>query len=64
VRDALAACGWEPRTAAERAVDWALAVCGSGIPPEQQRLKDALPDDAYEWWGQDDHFVVDQRPRG
>jgi len=23
-----------------------------------------LPDEVYEWWGPDDHFIIDQRPRG
>jgi hypothetical protein len=50
VREALTACGWEPKTAVDRAVDWALTVDDPGMVPEQQSLKSTLPDQVYKWW--------------
>lgn len=57
-------CGWAPETACEKAVDWAITVDDPGMVPEKQTLDDTLPKGLYEWWGPNDHFVVDQRPRG
>lgn len=48
----------------EHAVDWAVTVDDPGMLPEIQDLKLTLPDPVYEWWGPDDHFIIDQRPRG
>ena len=65
VRDALTACGWQPSSDVEWAVDWVLTVDDPGFPAELQQAKEALPDQSYQWWGADDLFVVDQRsPRG
>lgn len=64
LRQALVKCGWEPKTSCERAVDWAVTVDEPGMVPEKQTLSGTLPDEVYKWWGPDDHFVVDQRPRG
>lgn len=64
VRKALTDCGWVPKTACERAVDWGITVDDPGMVPETQSLSLTLPDQVYEWWGPDDHYVVDQRPRG
>jgi monoamine oxidase len=64
VRKALEKCGWNPKTPVEMAVDWALTVDDPGMLPETQSLKNSLPDEVYEWWGPDDHFIIDQRPRG
>jgi hypothetical protein len=60
VRKALTNCGWEPKTPVEKAVDWALTVDDPGMLPEIQDLKLTLPDEVYEWWGPDDHFIIDQ----
>ena len=64
VREALKTCGWEPKTSVEIAVDWALTVDDPGMIAKEQSLMLTLPDSVYEWWGPDDRFIVDQRPRG
>lgn len=64
VREALESCGWSPKGEVEEVVDWALTVDDPGMVAEQQALSLTLPDPVYEWWGPDDHFIVDQRPRG
>jgi len=64
LRDALVKCGWEPKTAAEWAVDWGFVVDDPGIVAERQSLLNTYPDETYMWWGPDDMFVVDQNPRG
>ena len=64
VRQAMAACGWNPVSEAEWAVDWAATVDDPGFPPEEQSANGFAPDESYMWWGKDDNFVVDQNPRG
>lgn len=64
VRQALTDCGWVPKTACERAVDWGITVDDPGMVATTQMLSVTYPDEVYEWWGPDDHYVVDQRPRG
>ena len=53
IREALTKCDWEPKTAVERAVDWALTVDDPGMVAEEQMLDLTLPDQVYEWWGPD-----------
>lgn len=64
VRDGLTACGWNPSTNAEWAMDWALASDESGVRAKYSALNGFLPDPTYDWWGGDDWFVIDQHPRG
>lgn len=64
VRQALEDCDWTPKSECELAVDWALTVDDPGMIAKDQMLSLTLPDQVYEWWGPDDHYVVDQRPRG
>lgn len=64
VRQGLKACGWNPTTNAEWAMDWALASDESGVLARKSALSGFLPDPTYDWWGPDDWFVVDQHPRG
>jgi polyamine oxidase len=65
VREALAGCGWNPESDVEWAVDWVLTVDDPGFPAELQEAQMTLPDESYEWWGNNDWFVVDQSsPRG
>ena len=63
-RQAMAACGWNPTTEAEWAVDWVATVDDPGFPSELQSANGFAPDESYMWWGKDDNFVVDQNPRG
>ena len=58
VRQAMTACGWTPKTAAEWAVDWVATVDDPGLPPEQQAAMGFAPDESYEWWGKDDKILV------
>lgn len=64
LRQGLQACGWNPETNAEWAMDWALASDDSGVRAHGSALAGFLPDPSYDWWGPDDWFVVDQDPRG
>merc|ERR1719223_955457 len=64
MRTALIACGWEPQSDLEWAVDWGLTADSAGMPASQQSLWGALPDPSYDWWGDGDMFVFDQHPRG
>jgi len=65
VRDGLQACGWEPQSEEEWAVDWAMSGEDlNGEPARGQSLVDFTPDESYVWWGPDEFFVVDQHPRG
>jgi len=64
IRNALTSCGWEPQTECEKVVDWAVTVDDPGMVPEEQSLALTLPDEVYEWWGPDDRFIIDPRPRG
>lgn len=66
VRHALEACGWKPDASNEidQVIDWALTVDDPGMVASQQALSLTLPDPVYDWWGPDDHFIIDQRPRG
>jgi monoamine oxidase len=62
-REALKLCGWEPKTAEEWAVDWAM----SGEDSNGERAVNqgvSGPDPTYQWWGPNDKFVIDQNPRG
>jgi len=45
-------------------VDWGFTVDIPGISAKDQSLKMGLPDKTYDWWGDDDQFVLDQNPRG
>jgi len=64
LRQGLKACGWNPSTNAEWAMDWALADDDSGVTAHGSALAGFLPDPSYDWWGPDDWFVVEQHPRG
>lgn len=64
LRRGLKACGWNPSTNAEWAMDWALACDDSGVTARNSALAGFLPDPSYDWWGPDDWLVVDQHPRG
>ncbi|KAL1524158.1 hypothetical protein AB1Y20_019067 [Prymnesium parvum] len=65
VRDGLEACGWNPQSEEEWAVDWAMSgEDENGEPARQQALDCFFPDNSYMWWGPDDHIVTDQHPRG
>ena len=65
VRDGLIDCGWIPHTEVEYAVDWAMSgEDANGLPARNESLKSFDPDPSYTWWGPDDHFVIDQNPRG
>ena len=62
-REQLKMCGWDPTTPEEWAVDWAM----SGEDSNGERastLGPDGPDPTYVWWGPNDHFVIDQNPRG
>ena len=63
-REAMSACGWNPKTEAEWAVDWVATEDDPGFPASEQAAADFAPDESYMWWGKDDYFVVDQNPRG
>jgi len=64
VRDGLSACGWNPSTNAEWALDWAVASDESGVHAKNSALVGFAPDPTYTWWGKDDVMVIDQNPRG
>jgi hypothetical protein len=64
VRQGLQACGWNPQTNAEWAMDWALVSDESGVLAKNSALSGFAPDPTYDWWGPDDYMVVDQHPRG
>lgn len=64
VREGLTACGWNPQSNVEWAMDWALASDESGVLARGSALAGFAPDPTYDWWGADDLLVVDQDPRG
>lgn len=64
LRQAAIDCDWNPKTDAELAVDWGFLVDENGIFAKEQAVVWTYPDETYEWWGNDDYFVVDQNPRG
>jgi len=64
LRSAVAACGWNPQSDLEWAVDWGLTADSAGMPASQQSLWDSYPDPTFQWWGEGDEFVIDQHPRG
>jgi hypothetical protein len=64
LREALAQCGWSPKTELEWAVDWVATVDDPGLPAELQAANGFGCGASYQWFGKDDLFVVDQNPRG
>jgi len=64
MRDALIKCGWEPKTEVEWVIDWGFTADIPGISATKQSLQMGVPDKTYDWYGDDDWFVLDQNPRG
>jgi monoamine oxidase len=63
---ALGGCGFPapPTGTAEDTVYWEVSAADYPLPISRESLKWALPDPTYMYFGPDDHFVHEQRPRG
>ena len=62
----LAQCGFKapPVGSVEDALYWEITAANYPMKIDVCSLKWSLPDPTYEYFGPDDHFVHDQRPRG
>jgi len=64
MREAYAKCGWSPKDAMDRAIEWEVGPANDEVSPSQDSFLSALVDPTYSGLGSDDHFVHDMRKRG
>ncbi len=64
--DALKHCGFaQPTTGSvEDTLYWEVSAANLPMAIDRESLKWSLPDATYQYYGPDDHFVYEQRPRG
>lgn len=64
MHDGLVRCGWVRTSELAQLLEWEGTASDASIPAPAMSLRFNLPDGTYSWFGADDHFVLDQRPRG